>query len=189
MIIPCPKCQQKNRIPDRPRTDGRYSCKIPTCGTLLLHHRVDFHDKIIRDVISDFKRIKENLQSIKFAIFRQKDIDSLRGDYEKSCSHIQNWYDNVQYRDPIERQQIIGTYKKELRLIKEEIAAIVDLVNRNEEIKRVLQRFKSLSSAFSILNVTLKLAISALGAIGISIPEFQLLGDSKILSIGGELDD
>jgi dynactin complex subunit len=191
MIIPCPKCQKKNRIPDRPRTDGHYSCKISTCGTLLLHHTVDFHDKLIRDVIIDLKRIKENLQSIKFAIFQQKDIDSLRRDYEKSHSRLQNWYDNVQYiRDPIERQQIYGTYKKELRLIKEEVVVIVDLVNRNEEIKRVVRRVKSLSSVFSILNVTLRLAISALGAIGIYMPEIQLMsGDSPTSLIEGGLDE
>jgi hypothetical protein len=62
MIIPCPKCQRKNRIPERPRTDGVYRCKISTCGAYLHRHKNEHHDKLIRDVISDLKCIKENLR-------------------------------------------------------------------------------------------------------------------------------
>jgi hypothetical protein len=191
MIIPCPKCQQKHRIPDRPRTDGYYSCKISTCGALILHHRKEFHDKLIRDVISNLNHVKESLSSIKLAIFQQRDIYLLRQEFDKSNSRFQNWYDNVQYiKDPIERQEIYGTYKIELRLIKEEVVCIIALLNQKEEIKRVFQRFKLLSSAFSVLNATLKLAIKALGIIGIHIPEeVQLmLGDFQIFLIEGGLD-
>jgi hypothetical protein len=116
----------------------------------------------------------------------------LRQNYEKNNSRFQSWCDSVQYiRDPIERQQIYGTYKEELKLIKEEIADIIDLLNRKEEIKRVFQRFKSLSSVFSILNTTLKLAINALKVIGIYVPDdIQLmLGDFQTFLLEGGLDD
>jgi hypothetical protein len=190
MIVICPTCSQKNRIPDRPRTDGVYKCGVKTCGTLLLHRKVEFHSRLITDVINDLRRIRENLESIKFSVFRQRDIYFLKEDYERSKSRLQNWFDHVEFiKDPIERKEIYGSYKQEIRQIEGEIKFIADLINKKEEIKRILQRFKPLVPVFSVLNGALKLAVGVLGIIGLDVADHIqfLLEEVQIFLIEGGL--
>lgn len=191
MIIACPICSQKNRIPDRPRTDGVYKCGIKMCDTLLLHRKVEFHSRLIRDVIDDLRGIRENLESIKFSVFRQRDIYFLREDYERSKSRLQNWFDHVEFiKDPIERQEIYGSYKQELRQIEGEVKVVADLINKKEEIKRILQRFKPFLPVLGVLNGALKLAVGVLGIIGVNVAEnIQfMLEEVQIFLIEGGLD-
>jgi hypothetical protein len=191
MIITCPTCGQKNKIPDRPRTDGVYKCGVKTCATLLLHRKVEFHSRLIRDVTKDLRRIKENLESIRFAVFRQRDIYLLREDYERSKSRLQNWLDHVEFiKDPIERQEIYGSYKQELRQIEREIKAVANLINKKEEIKKILQKFKPFIPVLGVLNGALKLAVGVLGVIDVSVAEnIQfMLEEVQIFLIEGGLD-
>jgi hypothetical protein len=191
MIIPCPNCGQKNKIPDRPRTDGVYKCGDPRCKMFLLHHRVEFHSRLINDVVSDLKNIKQKLESIKFAIFHQKEIYFLKEDYDRTKSRLQNWIDYTEFiRDPIERQEIYGTYKQQLSDIKQEIGAIANLIDKKEEIKKTIRKFKLFREAVEVLNSTLGLANFVLESIGIQIPEEikYMLGDIQIFLIEGGLN-
>lgn len=188
MIFECPVCGQKNRIPERPRTDGVYHCGILTCRTLLLDHKVKFHDRLIRDVMEDLQRIKSDLESIKYAIFRQRDIYYLREEYERSKSRLQNWHDHVEFiRDPIERDEIYGSYKAELRAIKSEVVSIANLISKKEEIKKILQKFKPFAVTLGVLNGALKLAVGVLGITGVNwLDEVQfMLEDIQIFLIEG----
>jgi hypothetical protein len=191
MIIPCPTCSKKNKIPDRPRTDGTYRCGDSKCKTFLLRHRVEFHSRLINDVVIDLKNIKQKLESINFAIFHQKEIYFLKEDYDRTKSRLQNWIDYSEFiRDPIEKKQIHGTYKEQLSNIKQEIEAIANLINKKEEIKKTIRKFKLFREAVGALSFTLELANIVLENIGVQIPEQikYMLEDIQIFLIEGGLN-
>lgn len=192
MIIDCPNCGIKNRIPDHPRTDGVYKCGHAKCQILLLHREIKFHDKLIKDVMEELREIRENLESIRFAAFRQGDVYFLRQNYERNQSRIQNWLDHVEFlKDPVEKRKIYTAYRWELQQINNEIKKIPDVITKKESIKRILRKYAPLKQVFGILNGGLKLVFTVLGIIGIDLANHIsfLLEEVDIFLIQGGLED
>jgi len=192
MIIGCPSCGQKNNVPDKPRTDGIYKCGRVSCQILLLHREIEFHDRLIKDVVSELVQIRENLDSIKFTVFRQRDIYYLRQQYERNQSRIQNWLDHVEFiKSEDERKKIYSSYKWELHQVNSEIKNIPEILTKKEEIKRILQKFASLKQVFGVLNGALKLAAGVLGILGIELATSLsfLLEEVQIFLIEGGIDE
>lgn len=192
MIIICPTCGKKNRIPHQPRTDGVYRCGADGCKTFLFRHKVEFHGRLIADVENDLNSIKQELESIRFSVFRQRDIYFLKQKYDQCKARLQTWYDHSEFiRDKFERQQIYGTYRQELKQIEQNIKTIADLIDKKEEIKRIIRRFKPFVTTLGVLNKALQLAAAALSIIGLTVGEDAqfLLEEVQIFLIEGGLDE
>ena len=192
MIIQCPNCSKKNKLPDRPRTDGIYKCGHLSCRVLLLHREIEFHDRLIKDVMNELVQIRKNLESIKFAAFRQRDIYFLREDYQRNKSRIQNWLDHVEFlKDRDEKRKIYTSYQWELQKINDESKKIPEIITKKESIKKLLQKYAPLKQVFGILNGGLKLAFTVLGVLGIDLANNVsfLLEEVEIFLIEGGLEN
>ncbi|MGB3193505.1 MAG: HAD hydrolase family protein [Limnoraphis sp.] len=189
MIIKCSNCGQKNRLPEQIETNGIYKCA--SCQTHLLHREIEFHDKLIKQVMNELSEIRKELDGIKLSVFRQREIYFLRQKYEHNQSRIQTWLDHVEYiRDQDEKRKIGSSYKWEIQQIKNEIEKISAILSKKEEIKKIMQKFAALKTAFGILSTGLKLAGTVLSFLGIELGNNMnfLLKEMDIFLIEGGLE-
>ncbi len=120
MIFECQKCNQLNRVPDRPRTDGRYRCGV--CGHIVLHRRVTFHSSLLLDVRESLEDISMEVAKIPTIHLRFGTLDGLKERLSTAQARMEQWLDHAEYAGASDSRQsilIIESYRPDINQIKE----------------------------------------------------------------------